>query len=84
MSKDYVIGIDLGGTKIYTAVVDLEGNIISEETVATNAAEGEQAVLNRILGTVETALKNVDISNVKAIGIGSPGPLDVKNGIIVN
>ena len=84
MSKDYVIGIDLGGTKIYTAVVDLEGKIISEETVATNAAEGEQAVLNRILGTVETALKNVDISNVKAIGIGSPGPLDVKNGIIVN
>ena len=84
MSKDYVIGIDLGGTKIYTAVVDLEGKIISEETVATNAAEGEQAVLNRILGTVETVLKNVDISNVKAIGIGSPGPLDVKNGIIVN
>lgn len=84
MSKDYVIGIDLGGTKIYTAVVDLEGNIISEETVATNAAEGEQAVLNRILGTVETVLKNVDISNIKAIGIGSPGPLDVKNGIIVN
>ena len=36
-------------------------DIISEETVATNAAEGEQAVLNRILGTVEAVLNNVDI-----------------------
>ena len=59
MSKDYVIGIDLGGTKIYTAVVDLEGNIISEKTVATNVVEGEEAVLGRIMGTVDTVLKDV-------------------------
>ena len=84
MSKDYVIGIDLGGTKIYTAVVDLEGNIISEKTVATNVVEGEEAVLGRIMGTVDTVLKDVNIEDVKAIGIGSPGPLDVKNGIIIN
>ena len=84
MSKDYVIGIDLGGTKIYTAVVDLEGNIISEKTVATNVVEGEEAVLGIIMGTVDTVLKDVNIEDVKAIGIGSPGPLDVKNGIIIN
>ena len=84
MSKDYVIGIDLGGTKIYTAVVDLEGNIISEKTVATNVVEGEEAVVGRIMGTVDTVLKDVNIEDVKAIGIGSPGPLDVKNGIIIN
>ena len=84
MSKDYVIGIDLGGTKIYTAVVDLEGNIISEKTVATNVVEGEEAVLGRIMGTVDTVLKDVNIEDVKAIGIGSPGPLDVKNGVIIN
>ena len=33
MKKKYVVGVDLGGTKIYTALVDLEGNIIKEKTV---------------------------------------------------
>ena len=28
MEKKYVVGVDLGGTKIYTALVDLEGSII--------------------------------------------------------
>ena len=32
MKKKYVVGVDLGGTKIYTALVDLEGNIIKEKT----------------------------------------------------
>ncbi len=27
MEKKYVVGVDLGGTKIYTALVDLEGNV---------------------------------------------------------
>ena len=36
------------------------------------------------MGTVDTVLKDVNIEDVKAIGIGSPGPLDVKNGVIIN
>ena len=31
MKKKYVVGVDLGGTKIYTALVDLEGNIIKKQ-----------------------------------------------------
>ena len=30
MKKKYVVGVDLGGSKIYTALVDLEGNIMTE------------------------------------------------------
>ena len=48
MEKKYVVGVDLGGTKIYTALVDLEGNIVKEKTVETLAHEGEQAVKGRI------------------------------------
>ena len=33
MEKKYVVGVDLGGTKIYTALVDLEGNIIKEADI---------------------------------------------------
>ena len=83
MEKKYVIGVDLGGTKIYTALVDLEGNMIKEKTVETLAHEGEEAVLGRIFDTVSFVLDGTNKDEIKAIGIGSPGPLDVKKGMIV-
>lgn len=83
MEKKYVVGVDLGGTKIYTALVDLEGNIIKEKTVETLAHEGEQAVMGRIIDTINYVIDGTDKDLVKSIGIGSPGPLDVKNGIII-
>ena len=83
MKKKYVVGVDLGGTKIYTALVDLEGNIIKEKTVETLAHEGEQAVVERIVDTINYVIDGTDKNLIKSIGIGSPGPLDVKNGIII-
>ena len=83
MENKYVIGVDLGGTKIYTALVDLEGNIIKEKTVETLANEGEQAVMGRIIDTINYVIDGTDKDSIRSIGIGSPGPLDVKNGIII-
>ncbi len=83
MEKKYVVGVDLGGTKIYTALVDLEGNIVKEKTVETLAYEGEQAVMGRIVDTINYVIDGTDKDLIKSIGIGSPGPLDVKNGIIL-
>lgn len=83
MEKKYVVGVDLGGTKIYTALVDLEGNIIKEKTVETLANEGEQAVMGRIIDTINYVIDGTDKDSIRSIGIGSPGPLDVKNGIII-
>lgn len=83
MEKKYVVGVDLGGTKIYTALVDLEGNVKKEIIVKTEAEQGDVAVLNKILNTIDTVLEDIDIKEVLAIGVGSPGPLDIKNGVIV-
>ena len=57
MKKKYVVGVDLGGTKIYTALVDLEGNIIKEKTVETLAFEGENAVMGRIIDAINYAIR---------------------------
>ena len=83
MEKKYVVGVDLGGTKIYTALLDLEGNIINEKIVETLAEEGEEAVAGRIINTIDSVIAGVDKDLIKAIGIGSPGPLDAKKGIII-
>ncbi|WP_026883584.1 ROK family protein [Clostridium akagii] len=86
MEKKYVIGIDLGGTKINGALADLEGNVISQHIIPTNASEGEEKVLNRIFQVIEKVLTDASKTSedIKAIGIGSPGPLDAKKGIIIS
>jgi glucokinase len=85
MDKKYVIGVDLGGTKICGAFSDFEGNVLSMHTISTNAHEGENAVLGRIISVIEKVIEDSGkgIDEVKAIGIGSPGPLDSKRGIII-
>ena len=77
----YIIGIDLGGTKIATVLTDTEGAIIKRVEEATNAHEGQDAVIERIK---ETVYKVLDPGkDVVGIGIGSPGPLDLENGVVL-
>ena len=83
--KRYVIGVDLGGTKISTAISTIEGNILANVVLPTKAEEGEAAVLGRIIQSIDEVIvgASTSISEVEAIGIGSPGPLDAKKGIII-
>lgn len=85
MKNKYVIGIDLGGTKICGAVARFDGDIISKHTMPTKAEEGEEAVIGRIIAVIEKILEDskVDKDEIVAIGIGSPGPLDAKEGKII-
>lgn len=85
MDKKYVVGIDLGGTKISGALADLDGKVLAQYTVQTLASEGEEAVLNRIVEVITKVMSdsNKGSDEIKSIGIGSPGPLDAKNGIII-
>lgn len=83
--KKYVIGVDLGGTKISTAISTIEGNILANVVLPTKAEEGEAAVLGRIVRSIDEVIvgSSTSIDEIEAIGIGSPGPLDAKKGIII-
>ena len=81
MSNLY-IGVDLGGTKIYTALCDENGKFINEIILKTEAEKGEEQIVQKIKDSINYVMKDVDKSKIKAIGIGSPGPLDIKNGLI--
>lgn len=83
--QKFVVGVDLGGTKISTALSNLNGEVISQTTVPTNANEGEIPVLNRIIDSVDKVIKDggATYNDIKGIGIGSPGPLDAEKGVII-
>ena len=81
----YVLGIDLGGTKIEAAVFDGEGKIIGRHRDKTEAWRPEVEVFERILAVTNQAIANakLDAKQIAAIGIGSPGPLDPDTGYII-
>ena len=80
--ENLYIGIDLGGTKIYTALANDEGKILNEVIVPTEATKGYEQIVDKMKDSIKNVMNGIDKSKIKGIGLGSPGPLDVKNGII--
>lgn len=81
--RDAVIGVDLGGTKIYTALALPNGDLLAESLVPTEAGGGLEQVLANIVATVrEVTDKGGPGNHVRALGIGAPGPLDAATGLV--
>jgi glucokinase len=72
-----IIGVDLGGTKILTALADSKGSILSIVKIDTEAASGPEKVLSNITRSIILAAKQakVPMSRISKIGIGAPGPI---------
>jgi glucokinase len=76
--------IDLGGTKIITAIISDKGEIIAREYCPTLADGGPPAVIERLFSGIDRLLKqsNVSLSQLDAISLAAAGVIDVKNGVI--
>ncbi|OHR74209.1 glucose kinase [Bacillus sp. HMSC76G11] len=74
------IGVDLGGTNIRVAVIDDNGIIIEELGCSTEVWNGPLRAIEKIIAMIQ---KLQEKHTVQAVGIGAPGPLDAKNGIII-
>lgn len=78
MSK-HVIGIDIGGTNLRGAVVDSKGKILKRYTQSSEAQIGIDNLINNLIDVIDNLRFDFKISG---IGIGIPGILDSKKGII--
>ncbi len=83
--KKYYIGIDLGGTFVKGGIVDEKGEIITDGKVPTESEKGGEKVMDNIAALVSDLLKNTGLKkeDVEGIGMGVPGMIDSKNGIVV-
>jgi len=79
-----VIAVDLGGTKIVTALIFENGDILDREHILTQASEGPEAVIKRMLGTIDLLLErqNMKASDLKGICVAAASPVDMKKGIV--
>ncbi len=80
------IGLDLGGTNIKAGLVDETGQVVVETSSPTQASDGPEAVVGRMLELAEQVATEGggDLTQIKAIGIGSPGPIDAEAGIVLS
>lgn len=83
-NKNYYIGIDLGGTNIVAAVVDENGKIYGRATRKTNAPRPYQEIFNDMAECAKEAAveSGIDFSDIKSVGIGSPGAIEKSTGMI--
>jgi len=83
--SDYVVGVDLGGTKILAGVFDGAMRCVSRSKMTTKAERGSAGVIGRIVRCVQDAVDECDLSlkQVKAIGVGSPGSVDSGAGRVI-
>lgn len=84
LEKKYSIGVDLGGTNIVSAIVNYQGEIVNSLKVPTLAERGKEATIKRIIEAIHKNIVQSSVApdNIIGIGIGAPGPLDIKRGII--
>ncbi len=77
-------GIDLGGTKIQTAVVDRDGNVLGEARRPTPTSGGPADVAEAMADAMREAasVADVETGELLGIGVGSPGDADEKTGVV--
>ncbi|MCF8002200.1 MAG: ROK family protein [Halanaerobiales bacterium] len=85
MKKKYYIGVDIGGTKILTALTDKKGNILSKAKKPTEADLGQEVIMRNIQESIDKVVDKSEVQkeSIIRIGVGSPGPLDYEKGIII-
>jgi len=79
----FVLGVDLGGTKVHGAIANLACEVVAEDSEPTDVSGG-RAVVEQIATLFSCLAKRAGIERqrVRLAAIGSPGVLDQASGAI--
>ena len=78
-----VLGVDMGGTKMYGAIADLGGKILEEVNISRHGTQGEESFAT-LVNLIDTLLASSKLSGqrVRGIGVGAPGVTLHQEGIV--
>ncbi|MBI5818963.1 MAG: ROK family protein [Verrucomicrobia bacterium] len=82
--KQYVVGVDLGGTKILSAVFDRNLRVLGREKKNTRPELGVDGVIERVAECVNEALASAAVPHtaIAAVGVGVPGMVNQARGVV--
>lgn len=78
------LGIDIGGTKTALGLVNVDGQVVSKTSLATDLSIAPSDMVDKIAEAAYRLLSECGLQqdNLRGIGIGAPGPLNTKLGQI--
>ncbi len=73
-----IIGIDIGGTAIKLALLDMAGVLIEKWSISTNISDNGSHIPYEIVNSIKGKFSQAgeSLENLMGIGIGVPGPVD--------
>jgi len=79
----FSIGVDLGGTNLRIAAVDVDGNLIEKITLGTQVSKGREFVMGEMCDAI-AALKTRYSGKAElcGVGLGIPGIIDKRTGML--
>ena len=84
----FVLGIDIGGTNLVVGSVAEDGSaMVASASEPTHSEAGATDVVDRLVGLAERAIattrREAPGAEILGVGVGAPGPLDTKRGIVL-
>jgi glucokinase len=79
------VGVDVGGTSIKIGLVDDDGRTVAHSQIATEEQRGVADAVVRMHVEIDAVLQTarVTLDEVVAIGLGTPGSMDISQGLIL-
>jgi glucokinase len=81
---EYSIGLDLGGTNLRAAAIDRAGRVLERRATDANPSAGREAMLGHMVKAITELRGACGSSGLTGIGIGVPGFILLKEGVIRN
>lgn len=83
MENPVVLGVDIGGTHITAAIVDLEKGLLIQNSITRNTVDSRKNKEEILTAWCEVinASSGKHISSISRIGIAMPGPFDYEKGV---
>lgn len=81
---EYSIGMDLGGTNLRAAAIDKSGTLLEKISEPTRFEQGRDAVIDDIVASISKLRDSYGAEGLSGIGVGVPGFIRMKEGLITN
>jgi glucokinase len=82
--SSYAIGVDLGGTNLRIAAVDDGGKLLAKTALGTEVSRGREYVIDELCeATKALQLRFRGVAELRGIGVGVPGLIDIESGRLV-
>ncbi|MBO9541674.1 ROK family protein [bacterium] len=79
----YIIGMDLGGTKIASALLDTDLDVVKSDTVYTRTDAGPEGVADQMAEAVERLTEGIGKESVLGVGVASAGLVEPGTGNVL-